>query len=90
MAGLRIGALASRMGTNAPTIRYYEEIGLLPRAHRRSGGQRIYSEEDVTRLTFIRRCRGFGFSIAACARWRGSSRIGNVRAFMPAISPTII
>jgi DNA-binding transcriptional MerR regulator len=63
MAGLRIGALASRTRTKAPTIRYYEEIGLLPRADRRSGGQRIYGEEDVRRLTFIRRCREFGFSI---------------------------
>ena len=63
MAGLRIGALANRTRTNAPTIRYYEEIGLLPRADRRSGGQRIYGEEDISRLTFIRRCREFGFSI---------------------------
>jgi DNA-binding transcriptional MerR regulator len=63
MAGLRIGALASRTGTNAPTIRYYEQIGLLPRADRHSGGQRIYGAEDVGRLTFIRRCREFGFSI---------------------------
>jgi DNA-binding transcriptional MerR regulator len=63
MAGLRIGALASRSGINTPTIRYYEEIGLLPRAHRLPGGQRIYGEEDARRLTFIRRCRNFGFSI---------------------------
>jgi DNA-binding transcriptional MerR regulator len=32
MAQLKIGALARKTGTNAPTIRYYEEIGLLPRA----------------------------------------------------------
>ena len=63
MAQLKIGALAKRTGTNAPTIRYYEDIGLLPHAYRRSGGQRIYGEEDVTRLTFIRRCRDFGLSI---------------------------
>jgi DNA-binding transcriptional MerR regulator len=63
MALLRIGALARRTGTNAPTIRYYEDIGLLPRAHRRLGDQRTYAEEDVTRLTFIRRCRDFGLSI---------------------------
>ena len=63
MAQIRIGALARRTGTNAPTIRYYEEIGLLPRAHRHSGGQRIYGEEDVVRLTFIRRWRDFGLSI---------------------------
>jgi DNA-binding transcriptional MerR regulator len=63
MAQLRIGALARRTGTNAPTIRYYEDIGLLPRAHRHLGGQRIYGEEDVTRLTFVRRCRDFGLPI---------------------------
>jgi DNA-binding transcriptional MerR regulator len=63
MASLRIGAVAERAGTNAPTVRYYEEIGLLRAADRRSGGQRAYGEEDVKRLTFIRRCRDFGFSI---------------------------
>jgi DNA-binding transcriptional MerR regulator len=63
MAKLRIGALAERTGTNAPTIRYYEEIGLLQAADRQVSGQRSYGEEDVKRLTFIRRCRDFGFSI---------------------------
>lgn len=63
MPHLRIGALAARTGTNAPTIRYYEEIGLLRPADRQAGGQRAYGEEDVKRLTFIRRCREFGFSI---------------------------
>lgn len=60
---LKIGALAARTGTNAPKIRYYEEIGLLPRPDRREGGQRAYGEDDVKRLTFIRRCRDFGFPI---------------------------
>ena len=63
MPNLRIGALAERAGTNAPTIRYYEEIGLLRQADRQAGGQRAYGEEDVRRLMFIRRCRDFGFSI---------------------------
>ena len=63
MPHLRIGALAKRAGTNAPTIRYYEEIGLLRPADRQAGGQRAYGEEDVRRLAFIRRCRDFGFSI---------------------------
>ncbi|MGK9170300.1 helix-turn-helix domain-containing protein [Inquilinus limosus] len=63
MAGLRIGALAERTGTSAPTIRYYEHIGLLPPASRQAGGQRSYGEDDVRRLTLIRRCREFGFSI---------------------------
>ena len=60
---LKIGALARRAGTTAPTVRYYEAIGLLPRADRRAGGQRDYGEADVRRLTFVRRCRDFGFPI---------------------------
>lgn len=60
---LKIGALAARTGTNTPTIRYYEEIGLLPRADRQEGGQRSFGDDDVKRLTFIRRCREFGFPI---------------------------
>jgi DNA-binding transcriptional MerR regulator len=63
MSSPRIGALAKRTGTNAPTIRYYEEIGLLRAADRQSGGQRVYGEADVKRLAFIRRSREFGFSI---------------------------
>jgi DNA-binding transcriptional MerR regulator len=63
MAKLRIGALAQRTGTNASTIRYYEGIGLLRPADRQASGQRTYGAEDVKRLTFVRRCRDFGFSI---------------------------
>jgi DNA-binding transcriptional MerR regulator len=60
---LKIGALAEQTGTNAPTIRYYEDIGLLPAPSRQDGGQRRYGEADVRRLTFVRRCREFGFRI---------------------------
>jgi MerR family transcriptional regulator, copper efflux regulator len=63
MPSLKIGNLAERTGTSAPTIRYYEEIGLLRSADRQSGGQRVYGDADVKRLAFIRRCRDFGFSI---------------------------
>lgn len=54
--------LAERTGTTVPTIRYYEQIGLL-RPAARSGGQRTYDNEDVRRLAFVRRCREFDFSI---------------------------
>jgi DNA-binding transcriptional MerR regulator len=60
---LSIGALARQSGTNAPTIRYYEQIGLIRRAERREGGHRTYDAADLKRLTFIRRCREFGFPI---------------------------
>jgi DNA-binding transcriptional MerR regulator len=63
MNSLKIGALAKQTGTNAPTIRYYEEIGLLPSAGRQAGNQRVYSDADVRTVTFIRRCREFGFPI---------------------------
>src|SRR5882757_1752313 len=54
--------LAERTWTTVPTIRYYEQIGLL-RPAARSGGQRTYDNEDVRRLAFVRRCRDFDFSI---------------------------
>src|SRR5262249_16834699 len=59
----KIGDLAERTGTSAPTIRYYEQIGLLRRALRQGGGQRVYSRDDVERLTFIRRCGEFDLSM---------------------------
>jgi DNA-binding transcriptional MerR regulator len=60
---LSIGRLAQRSGTNPPTIRYYEQIGLLKRPDRLEGGHRTYGDTDLRRLTFIRRCRDFGFPI---------------------------
>lgn len=62
-ANLSIGVVSKRTGCSVPTIRYYEDIGLLPSAHRTDGGQRSFSEATVGRLTFIRRCRDFGFSL---------------------------
>jgi DNA-binding transcriptional MerR regulator len=63
MSQLTIGALATQTRTNVPTIRYYEEIGLLPHAQRAANGHRYYRDADLKRLTFIKRCRDFGFSI---------------------------
>lgn len=60
---LTIGSLAAQANCNVPTVRYYEEIGLLPHASRASNGRRIYQASDLKRLTFIKRCRDFGFPI---------------------------
>ena len=60
---LTIGALAQRTGCTVPTIRYYEEIGLLPPARRRPSGHRVYAADTEQVLTFIRQCRDFGFPI---------------------------
>src|SRR5882672_7571969 len=60
---LTIGALAARTGSSVPTVRYYEEIGLLPKARRGPGGRRLYDEGDLKRLAFVRRCRDFDLPI---------------------------
>jgi MerR family copper efflux transcriptional regulator len=60
---LSIGSLARQAGCTVPTIRYYEEIGLLPAAPRSEAGQRLYGESALRRLSFIRSVRGFNFSI---------------------------
>lgn len=62
-SGLSIGVLARQTGCSVPTIRHYEDIGLLPPGPRTAGGRRVYGQTAVRRLTFIRRCRDFGFSI---------------------------
>ncbi|MDX1737479.1 MAG: helix-turn-helix domain-containing protein [Alphaproteobacteria bacterium] len=54
--------LALQTGCNPETIRYYENIGLLPQPERTSNGYRHYSFADVKRLTFIIKCRELGFT----------------------------
>jgi len=54
---LRIGEVAERTGLTPRTIRYYEEIGLLPSAERRKGEHRLYDETDVERLQELKRLR---------------------------------
>lgn len=60
-----IGELSRRTGVKIPTIRYYEEIGLLPSAPRSEGGRRFYKDADERRLAFIRHARDLGFEIEA-------------------------
>src|SRR2546429_2273492 len=61
---LTIGQLARLSGIKAKTIRYYEEIGLLPPAQRRESGYRCYGEQDVNRLMLLRRIRLLGVPLA--------------------------
>lgn len=60
---LTMGEAAGKSGCSAPTIRYYEEIGLLRGVDRTPGGRRAYSWPQVHRLTFIRRARDLGLSV---------------------------
>jgi DNA-binding transcriptional MerR regulator len=60
-----IGGLAQQTGCKVQTIRYYEEIGLMPEPARTAGNQRRYSREHVDRLAFIRHSRELGFPLDA-------------------------
>ena len=62
---MRIGELARACTVNPRTIRYYEAFGLLPKAPRAPSGHRIYSEQDLHRLRFIRRAKQIGLPLAS-------------------------
>lgn len=61
---LGIGEVCARTGLSARTVRYYEELGLLPGVRRRAGGRRVYGEEELQRLRFIQRLKALGLSLA--------------------------
>ena len=60
-----IGEVARASGVKVPTVRFYEEIGLLPAPPRTEGGRRSYGATDMRRLAFIRHARELGFEIEA-------------------------
>jgi MerR family mercuric resistance operon transcriptional regulator len=61
---LAIGEAARRSGVDIETIRFYERKGIVTPPPRASNGRRLYSEQAVARLAFIRRCRDLGFPLA--------------------------
>lgn len=63
--GLSIGELAKRTGSKVQTIRYYEQVGLMPQPGRTAGNQRFYGKTHVDRLAFIRHSRELGFPLGA-------------------------
>lgn len=76
MGSLRIGEVAERTGLTAPTIRYYESIGLLRPAVRSASGYRRYSEETVDELSFIKKGQALGFSLDELGEILALSRSG--------------
>ncbi|MCP8895034.1 helix-turn-helix domain-containing protein [Shinella daejeonensis] len=62
---LTIGDLSKSTGVKIPTIRYYEQMGLLSHAQRTEGNQRRYSTVERDRLSFIRHARDLGLTIDA-------------------------
>jgi len=65
---LKIGEVAVRSGVSIDTLRYYEQLGLLPKPARTSGGYRLYEARMVDRLAFIKRAQSFGFTLDEIAQ----------------------
>ena len=59
-----IGEVCETTGLSARTVRYYEELGLLPGVRRRAGGRRVYGPDELERLRFIQRLKALGLSLA--------------------------
>ena len=84
MQGLNTAQLAHEGGVNVETIRYYERHGLLPKPPRTPSGYRVFSDEAVARLRFIKRSQELGFSLKEVKelltlRVRASSGCADVR-----------
>ena len=79
--------LAEEAGTSADTVRYYERIGLLPETRRSSSGYRLYGDDAVERLQFIKRAQRFGLRLEAIrelleVRRRGLCPCGHTRRLL--------
>ena len=68
---MNISELSKRSGLTTPTIRYYEQIKLLPKAKRKSNGYREYNENDLKQLFVIQQAQQVGFSLT------------EIKAFLP-------
>lgn len=75
---MNIGEAAKASGVNAKLIRHYESIGIIPKASRSDSGYRVYSDNDVNILAFVRRARSLGFSMKEIKKlvslWRNRTR----------------
>ena len=59
-----IGEISEKSGLSPRTVRYYEELALLPDVRRRAGGRRVYGDDELERLRFIQRLKTLGLSLA--------------------------
>ena len=73
---MQISEAGKRAGVSPPTIRYYEDIGLLPKPERSGAGYRRYTDETVEELRFIRKAQAIGFSLDEIGEILQLSRAG--------------
>ena len=82
-----IGDVQVRTGLSARTLRYYEEVGLLPGVRRRAGGRRVYGPDEIERLRFIQRLKALGLSLAEIKELNAVYAIGgSTRAMLGRLS----
>jgi DNA-binding transcriptional MerR regulator len=74
---LKIGELARRLGLNVRTLRYYEQIGLLPPPERTESGYRLYTAADEALLRFVLRAKRIGFTLEEIREMVRRSRRGS-------------
>jgi DNA-binding transcriptional MerR regulator len=92
--GLRIGEVGRKTGLNPKTIRYYEEIGLIPPPGRREGGwasrgHRVFTADDVSRLEFIKRARLLDLSLKEIGDLLASVNQGCCGSAQPRLSALV-
>lgn len=73
---LAIAEVREQTGLSARTLRYYEELGLLPGVRRRAGGRRVYGPDELERLRFIQRLKALGLSLAEVKELNAVHAIG--------------
>ncbi len=79
-APLDLAAVCRATGLSARTVRYYEELGLLPGVRRKSGGRRVYGADELQRLDFITRLKKLGLSLQEIGELNAVYSIGGSTA----------
>ena len=73
---LSIAQVREKTGVSARTLRYYEELGLLPGARRSAGGRRVYGSDELERLRFIQRLKALDLTLAEIKQLNAVYAIG--------------
>ena len=81
-AELSIAEVCERTSLSARTVRYYEELGLLPDVRRKAGARRVYGADEVERIRFIQRLKKLGLSLAEIRDLSDVHAIGGSTAAM--------
>ena len=81
-AEFSIAEVCERTGLSARTVRYYEELGLLPDVRRKAAGRRVYGADEVERLRFIQRLKKLGLPLAEIRQLNDVHAIGGSTAAM--------